>query len=230
VGAAIKQHKGATAPPAPAGARRGVGRPRNEQRGEEILSVTLRLLSERGYAGLTIDEVIAGARVSKTTLYRRWPTKEQLVMAAFELVPQLKVRDRGSLMAELLEFVARYDRNMHQTPLGSVLPGLISEGMHNSVLAAQLRKMFERRSKPSLAIITRAIARGDLPAGTDPEYATELFMAPVMQRAMFAHDRMNVQEFQKIFETILAGIHVMQGATPPVTGRVRSKRSGSNQD
>jgi len=62
--------------------RRGRGRPRREGADEEILSVALELLREKGYRDLTVDAVAEASGVAKTTVYRRWPSKGVLVAAA----------------------------------------------------------------------------------------------------------------------------------------------------
>src|ERR1700728_3985107 len=70
----------------------------------EILEVTLRLLQEHGYDQLTIDAVAAEARASKATVYRRWPSKAELVLAAFiEGIRQVAVPpETGTLRGDLL--------------------------------------------------------------------------------------------------------------------------------
>src|ERR1700740_598608 len=57
--------------------------PPGSPREAELLAVTLRLLQEHGYDGLTVDAVASAARASKATVYRRWPSKAELVLAAF---------------------------------------------------------------------------------------------------------------------------------------------------
>ena len=71
----------------------------------ELLEVTLRLLQQEGYDGLTVDAVAATARASKATVYRRWPTKAELVLAAFiEGVRQVAVApETGTLRGDLLQ-------------------------------------------------------------------------------------------------------------------------------
>jgi len=206
--------RSAPAQAAPPGIKRPIGRPRNPQRGDLILSVALQLLGERGYAGLTIDDIVARARVSKTTIYRRWPTKEELVVAAFDLLPELQVVDRGNLIEEFVELARQYIRALHQTPLASVLPGLISEAAHNTALAQRLETTFMRRRLPSRRIVVRGVERGELPPKVDIEVATELFMAPLVQRSLFASDRMSLRAFRTMFEIVLAGILHVHGEKP----------------
>src|ERR1700761_7562248 len=71
----------------------------------ELLAVTLQLLQEHGYDGLTVDAVAAKARASKATVYRRWPSKAELVLAAFmEGIRQVAVPpETGALRGDLLQ-------------------------------------------------------------------------------------------------------------------------------
>src|ERR1700761_7296936 len=70
----------------------------------ELLAVTLQLLQEHGYDRLTVDAVAAGARASKATVYRRWPSKAEFVLAAFiEGISQVAVPpETGTLRGDLL--------------------------------------------------------------------------------------------------------------------------------
>ncbi len=63
--------------------RRGLLGPSLTPREAELLTVTLQVLDETGYDKLTVDQVVARAHASKTTVYRRWPSKAELVCAAF---------------------------------------------------------------------------------------------------------------------------------------------------
>src|SRR5882672_4805358 len=91
----------ACAPASPA--TRGRGRPRSATADEAILVATRELLAERGWADLTIAEVAARAGVAKTTLYRRWPGKADLVVDAMAaLFSELEIADHGSMLADAL--------------------------------------------------------------------------------------------------------------------------------
>ena len=78
--------------------KKGRGRPRREGADEEILAVTLELLREKGYRELTVDAVAERAGVAKTTVYRRWPSKGDLVAAA--IAPLALPEDAASLLRE----------------------------------------------------------------------------------------------------------------------------------
>ena len=83
---------------------RGPGRPRDARHDQAILAATLRILQEKGYGGLTIEGVAARAGVGRPTIYRRWPSKPALVVAALVQSARLAVPvlDTGSLRRDLI--------------------------------------------------------------------------------------------------------------------------------
>jgi AcrR family transcriptional regulator len=92
--------------------KRGRGRPRRAGADEEILTVALELLREKGYRDLSVDEIADRTGIAKTTVYRRWPTKGALVAAAITLlVPQVEDDLESALRdtTSLLELIAGVD-------------------------------------------------------------------------------------------------------------------------
>lgn len=187
-------------------ARRAVGRPRDATREHAILETTLDILSEAGFSGLTVDAIVTRAKVSKATIYRRWATKEELAIAAFDLLPALESPDTGSLEADLQAYVAQYSLFLKTTALRTVLPALVSDSMHNPALAEQLRAFIASRKTSGVKMIERAVARGGLPTGTDADLAHELIVGPMMQRSFFDPDNLNPRDFQIFAKIIIAGL------------------------
>lgn len=179
-----------------------VGRPRDAARERVILKHTLNILAQKGYAGLTVDAVVARARVSKATIYRRWATKEELVIAAFDCLPELEITDKGDLVEEFLDLFEQYNDYLHTTPLRSVLPALISEAAHNEALSEKLMENVSRRREPGRAVIRRAIERGEIPKTIDVEMANELLVGPLMSRSFFDPDHIQREEFRPMIEMI----------------------------
>lgn len=73
------------------GIRRRRRRPRSAASETAILEATLNILYKEGYSALTLDRAAAKARVSKSTIYRRWPTKEYLILAVMEQLPMVAI-------------------------------------------------------------------------------------------------------------------------------------------
>jgi AcrR family transcriptional regulator len=129
----------------------------------EFLEVTLRLLQEHGYDGLTVDAVAMTAKASKATVYRRWPSKAELVLAAFsEGVRQIAVPPQtGTLRGDLLrigELVCEQARQ-HASTMRAVLV----EVSRNSALNDVLQHQFVNQRKVLIQhILRQAVERGEI--------------------------------------------------------------------
>jgi len=135
------------------------------ERESELLAVTLGLLQEHGYEGLTVDEVAATAHASKATVYRRWPTKAELVLAAFiEGVRQdAEPPDTGSLRDDLItigDAVCAQTRE-HAATMRAVL----GEVSRNPALhEAMQRQLIDQRRAVMKTVVKQAVERGEIEA------------------------------------------------------------------
>lgn len=129
----------------------------------ELLAVTLRLLQQHGYDRLTLDAVAATARASKATVYRRWPTKAELVLAAFiEGIRQVAVApDTGTLRGDLLrlgEVVCEQARQQ-----GGTIRAVLVEVSRNPALNDALQQQFlDQREALIRHILQQAVDRGEI--------------------------------------------------------------------
>lgn len=155
--------------------KRSRGRPRDQSVDAAIRTATMELLGEVGYARLTMDQVSARARVSKTSLYLRWPNKVALVADALQhrarAVPE--VPDTGSLPSDMRAFLSALVRS--RSLASRALAAVSSEIASN----AELRKAWHRGLAGMLtgclrAIVIRAIERGELAEDSDVELLSQL--------------------------------------------------------
>lgn len=133
-------------------------------RENELLAVTLQLLQQNGYEGLTVDEVAATARASKSTVYRRWPTKAELVLAAvMQGMSQVAVAPgTGRLRTDLLavgEAISEQART-HATTMRAVLV----EASRNPALNAVMQQQFAQRQNLINHVLAQAVDRGEIRA------------------------------------------------------------------
>ena len=127
--------------------------------------MTLELLQENGYERLTIDAVAATAKASKATVYRRWPSKAELVLAAFtEGVRQVAVApETGSLRGDLLALGITIceQAGRHASTIGAVLPELT----RNPALSdAMQREFIDQRRAVIQYVLRQAVGRGEIDA------------------------------------------------------------------
>lgn len=158
------------------------GRPRDAGRESEILSVVLSLLSESGIEGVTFEEVARRAQASKRTLYRRWATRQEMVVAAIKAGPAAGNSpdpiDTGSLRGDLLALLARLESTMEAGSPVSLT--ILQAGLRDPELCQHI----EESAGPTGARLTdsvlrAAIDRGELPASADP-FAYEEVAAAVL--------------------------------------------------
>ena len=154
-------------------AKRKPGRPRSKRSEEAIIRATTFLLADERYADITVSKVAARARASKSTIYRRWPTKEHLVIEAFNRWPALTAHDRGDVMSDLLGLYRQFLRILHKPPSNAIMPTLVAERAHNPALAAVFDPLMQRRRDPVRVVLERAMERGELPRSTDVEMAVD---------------------------------------------------------
>ncbi|MCP2336166.1 TetR/AcrR family transcriptional regulator [Actinomadura rupiterrae] len=139
---------------------------------EAILGAAVDELTESGYAGLTMDKVAARAGTNKNAIYRRWPNRLALGIAAYRrLATAVPVPDTGSLREDALALLRGANRHW-SSPLGAVLRELLAAAGGASELVAQLQDQ-SGIAAPWLTALGRAVARGEAaPEALHPRVAT----------------------------------------------------------
>ena len=165
---------------------RGRGRPRSEQAHRAILDATLTLLDEGGYRPLTIEAVAARAGVGKTTIYRRWPSKLELVIEAVaEMRPPLPTEDTGSVQGDFLAFQRGQINRVAAGPLPRIAPRLIAESVGDSELHAAVQRELIAPVREAIGeVLQRGVDRGELLADLDVELATDMVHGTVVYRIL----------------------------------------------
>jgi AcrR family transcriptional regulator len=185
------------------------GRPRASSRAA-ILEATLALLAERGFQATTMDAIAERAGVGKNSIYRRWASKDDLVADAIrELTAELDVQDGDDLYAQLLDRIRDFTHVFADPLLGRLLPGLLGELERNPAFAETYAERVVRpRYDAIVELLTRAVERGELRAGTDPELVADLLIGPPLLRLRFPFGLPQVPRryAERVLETIWAGI------------------------
>lgn len=150
------------------------GRPRSAAADTAILAATREALVELGWSKLTLGDVATRAGVAKTTLYRRWSGKNELVVdAVAELFDELELPDRGSLAADIEGVVLQFAAILARPEAKSGLMAVVAESTRDDALRERIRhSIVERQKGLVLQGRSRAQERGELPPETDdPEEA-----------------------------------------------------------
>jgi AcrR family transcriptional regulator len=208
-------------------APRGRGRPRSEEAHRAILAAVVELLSEHGLGGLTIEAVAARAGVGKTTIYRRWDTKNDLVLEAVELLrPPGPPPDTGSLIGDLDALVAIQRDRLEATRLPRIIPRVLGEAVEEPDLHAEI---VDRAVKPIrdilVTVVQRAVDRGELREDLDVETVVDVLHAAPVYKLLLARGAMEAVSGvpERVVPMLLEGISSSSGA--PRSARPRSSRS-----
>jgi AcrR family transcriptional regulator len=146
---------------------------RGEERGRAILAAVVELLGEAGYEAMTMDAVAARAHASKTTIYRRWRSKPELVKAAVDgyMAGRLPTSaDTGSLRGDLMA-VMRAMRGHLTDEFLAMMAGLLHAMRTDPELAGVLRSHLADDYSAALPLIRRAAGRGEVPPGAEETLA-----------------------------------------------------------
>ena len=163
------------------------GRPRSAESHAAILRAALQLAIEDGLAGMTIEAVAARAGVGKTTIYRRWSNKRELMAAAVRFIARdLQTPDTGSLRGDYLALAAAAFASLAPGAL-TLMPRLMLEAADDPELFAVCREvLIDPRRAALRTIVERAVARGEVSADVDPEVAVDVLIGPMIYRVLIS--------------------------------------------
>jgi AcrR family transcriptional regulator len=193
------------------------GRPRSEEVEQAILKATARLLAERGLQALTIEDVASLAKVGKTSIYRRWPSKGILALEAFlsEFLLLQPPIDTGSLASDLNEALSAWVRTVAGTPTGRSLVALIAEAQTDPELAiAWSEAVIKTARNQHRSMIERAILRGEIPGDSDVDVLMDMLYGPAYHRLLQGHLPLTEGFVQQVVAVVVAGAKA--GAAVPL--------------
>jgi AcrR family transcriptional regulator len=164
------------------------------------------LLAEVGYAGLQLPDVASRAEVNKTTVYRRWPTKNHLLadLARTLAASNVTARDTGTLQGDLEALINDIHALLRHPVIRELLTAVIVNADRDEQ-ARQLRDAFwTERFDRSAIIVKRAIARGELPAAASSHELLEDACSPLYFRALVTNEPITARDVKTFAEKAIA--------------------------
>lgn len=191
------------------------GRPRNEQSTTAILVATIELVSEVGLAGLTMDAVASRAGVSKATIYRRWSSKESLLLDAWmSCVRRPEAPDTGNLHDDLTAmFSGIATQPLADADLQRVFPQMIAAAKVNPDVAEAYGAFIAERRRPMHTVLERAVRRGELSAELDLDIVHDLLVAPLLYRWLVSDGPVDERVTGALVDIVLAGVQAVGRVT-----------------
>jgi len=183
------------------------GRPRDRQIDKAVLKATLAVLDERGYGSLTLEAVAYRAGTSKPAIYRRWSSRERLVLSALaQRLGSVVVPDTGCSLCDLDECLKVFVGAFRRMPPGVIDPLFAACAGDRELRAEFMTALLDPPRAAVRQALERAQARGDLRDDVNVELIVDLIGSFVHYRALFGHARMSDVEIERAVEALLAGI------------------------
>ncbi|MEV1054143.1 TetR/AcrR family transcriptional regulator [Streptomyces sp. NPDC049887] len=191
------------------------GRPRSAEADAAILDATRAALVELGWPKLTLGDVATRAGVAKTTVYRRWAGKSELVVdAVAELFDELELPDRGSLAADIEGVVLQFAALLERPEARTALMAVVAESTTDEPLRERIRvSIVDRQKRLVLEGRARAQARGELPEETDPAAAArtadlifDVIAGAVVHRALVSCGPVDEDWVRRFTAVLLGGL------------------------
>lgn len=180
-----------------------------------VLDATLELLLARGVEGLKVSAIAERAEVHETSIYRRWGTRENLLIdALLSATEQLQVPDTGSLRNDLTAYATDLARFL-ATPVGRALEQTLAVAGDDPGTRRARDHYWASRYERSEQMITRAVDRGELPDTVDPRLVLEMLVSPVHFRTVLTREPIDARMPGLLVDALLDGVAVAPGRETP---------------
>ena len=192
-----------------AGTSRLPGRPRSEQAEQAIIEATLDLFAEQGFEGVCVEAVAARAGVGKATIYRRWPNKEELLLAALSSMKSPFPEPTGNVRDDLVAQMTVMCEDRADPRKARRYALLLGEGQKYPRLMQRYKEtVIGPRHDAMREVIRRGIASGELRAGADVEIALLALTGTVLAKEKAADGSLNGEFAARIVDELLLGLAV----------------------
>ena len=186
-----------------------MGRPRDAQIDAAVLTATLATLDDVGYGRLTLEEVARRAETTKPAIYRRWPNRQALVLAALgQRIGEARAPDTSCTLCDLDECLKLFVAAFRRMPPEVIGPLFADCAGDDELRAAFMATLFDPPRIAVKATLDRAYARGDLRDDVDRDLILDLLGSFVHYRTLFGHAATTDADIERAVEALLQGIAV----------------------
>lgn len=195
-----------------------MARPRSEAANQAALAATVDILLADGVEGVTFEEVASRTGVARSTLYRHFGSKEELVArAAHGCVYEVVTPDSGNLETDLRMLFDSFRVAEEEKRLPSLLPLLLDEAARSPEIAELVHRMAEERRRPIRTILRLAQARGEIAPDLDLDAVLAFLVGPFTYRRMIERTEVTPEFRDTILELCLRALGVHETLSPAAT-------------
>jgi len=178
--------------------------PRTVRSRAAVLQATVELMVERGVHTVSVDAIVERSGVAKTTVYRHWPTREALMMAAWQtLVSTDDVDPSGTMHEQLRTLALAFAVRLGTPPMSLLLPDLMAASARDPKMRAMYDEVVRSRRRPVVETVEAGIAAGLLPASTDAEFVCQLILGPIAYEQLLRHVKVDAAFVDRLVTVVL---------------------------
>lgn len=184
------------------------GRTRSPEAHQAALTTTAALLEERGYQAITIEAVAERSGVAKSTIYRWWRSKPELVMEAYtqQVAERMPSPDTGGVEGDLAAFMGQLYRVVEHPQRVRALRGLMAEAQLDPAFREPFRDWVNGRREVVAVLLRRGVSRGELAADVDLDHAVDLVFGPFWYRLLVEHAPLDPADAPAHAARLLSGL------------------------
>jgi AcrR family transcriptional regulator len=173
-------------------------------------------LATHGPDALSVERVAHRAQVNKTTIYRRWPTQADLVVACMERVLQqtTELPDTGSLRGDLLQLLAVTADLLETTAGRALIRAAIADSATPAVTDLARRQLQNGLAEPALALVERARHRGEWSSSAPPGQSIFILVGALLHRALLERAPTDQTWRETVVDVLLHGLQARTPAHP----------------
>jgi AcrR family transcriptional regulator len=170
-----------------------------------VLTAALSTLGSRGFAEFSMEGVAAAAGVAKSTIYRHWPTKMQLLRDALEELNRQPASEQagGPVRVSIERLLEHLVDALSDSLLGGCIPALTEAAEQHVEVAEFLHAYSERRRSTLRALLMRGVESGEIPPHIDPELAAVALSGAIFYRRLMTRAPLEVSEISRLVSQVL---------------------------
>ena len=179
--------------------------PRIERTKTVVLQAAFAVIGELGFGGATIDAIAQHSGVARSTIYRHWPDRDDLLVESMaHMVGTVESVTTGNLHDDLVALALQIGTVLATEPIGSVVASIITESRRDENLDQLRARFVEHRKREGSALVAAAVERGELPDTTDPLEVAEDLAARVFFQALILREPIDLPWAERYVDGLLA--------------------------
>jgi AcrR family transcriptional regulator len=188
--------------------QRGRGRPPSTRSHDAIIDAVAKILRVQGLQGLTVDAVVAEAKVSKATVYRLWESKSAVAIDAILRIlnTEIETPDTGSALDDFRSLMQQFAKVLQRGDLGYTYISLLIEAQQNHKIDGIHQRLFRERRSVFYSVVERAILRREVSSELDRDLLSDMLFGPIVLRLITGVKEVDDEMIEHVLSIVYRGI------------------------